>query len=270
MAIVALHSAATGLSALSTQLDVTANNLANANTAGFKVSRTNFEDLMYLERAQPGVENANGDQAPAGLFVGLGTRVANTQLDFAQGNFMPTDRKLDWVIEGAGFFQVNTFGPDGATVGYTRSGNFFRNSEGDVVLGTKNGPRLEPPINIPDNIPLDRISVSATGQVSHVPPNAEQAEVLGEIQLANFVNPAGLEQRGGNIYFSTAASGPPIEGTPGEDTFGTIGQGYLEGSNVDPVKELVSLITTQRAFEMNSQSIQAADQLLQVVGNLRR
>jgi len=268
MAITALHSASTGLSALQKQIDVISNNLSNVNTTGFKNSRVNFEDLMYQEKAQPGVENANGDQRPSGIEVGLGTRVANTQRDFSTGNAVKTGQPLDLFIKGDGFFKVNIREQDGAGVGYTRSGNFFKNAEGDMVLGNSNGPRLEPPINIPED--TTRISVSSDGTVrAHLPGQVEPDEV-GQIELANFVNPAGLKAKGGNVYVETLASGPPITGTPGEGSFGTIKQNMLEGSNVDPVKELVDLIKAQRAFEFNSQSIQAADQALQTIGNLSR
>lgn len=268
MATVALHSASTGLSALSTSLDVIANNLANANTTGFKSSRVNFEDLIYQEKQQPGVENANGDQRPAGLYVGLGVKVSNTQFNFEQGPPIPTDGDLDIYIEGEGFFQVDILEEQGTGIGYTRSGNFFRNSEGNVVLGNSDGPLLQPPINIPED--ATQISISSDGTVSVFLAGAPEPQEIGQIELANFVNAAGLKPLGGNIFVETAASGPPIAGTPGEGNFGTIMQGYLEGSNVDPVKELVSLIKTQRAFEMNSQTIQAADETLQVIGNLRR
>ena len=268
MAITALHSAATGLSALSTELDVIANNLANVNTNGFKRSRVNFEDLLYQEKAQPGVENANGDQRPTGIHVGLGTRVSGTQLDFTQGAPVQTDNDLDVLIDGQGFFQVNIRDDQGAGVGYTRSGNFFVNADGDLVLGNAEGPRLEPPINLP----ADTISVQVSrdgGVFAYVPGQVEPVEV-GQFELATFVNSAGLKSIGGNLFVETAASGPPIEGAPGEGQFGTVVQHFLEGSNVDSVKELVSLIKTQRAFELNSQSIQAADEALQVVSNLRR
>lgn len=268
MAVTALHSAATGLSALSTSLDVIANNLANVNTAGFKSARVNFEDLLYQEKQQPGVENANGDERPAGLYVGLGVKVSNTQFDFEQGPAVPGTGPLDLYIDGEGFFQVDILEEDGGGLGYTRSGNFFRNSEGDMVLGNSDGPRLEPNITIPED--ATRISISKDGTVyAYVNGDAEPANI-GQIELAKFVNPTGLTPIGGNIYIESAASGPPIVGVPGEGNFGTILQGFLEGSNVDPVKELVSLIKTQRAFEMNSQTIQAADQTLQVIGNLRR
>lgn len=268
MAIVALHSAATGLSALSRQIDVIANNLANVNTTGFKASRANFEDLLYQQLAQPGVENANGDHRPSGLYVGLGTRIANTQFDFTQGSPMESGRDLDLMIDGQGFFQVRILQETGTGIGYTRSGNFFINRDGELVLGNSQGPRLEPPITIPAD--AMSIEITADGQVNVFVPNQVDPVNVGQLQLATFVNPAGLRPIGGNIFVETAASGPPIIGAPGEGNFGTILQRFLESSNVDAVRELVDLIKAQRAFEMNSQSIQAADQSLQVIANLRR
>ncbi|MEX0887378.1 MAG: flagellar basal-body rod protein FlgG [Phycisphaeraceae bacterium] len=268
MAITALHSAATGLSALSTSLDVTANNLANLNTTGFKRSRVNFEDLLYQQKAQPGVQNANGDERPAGINVGVGTRVSNTQIDLRQGDMMQTGRELDVAIHGKGFFQVAILPEQGTGVGYTRAGNFFVNSDGDMVLGTADGPRLEPPINVP----ADTLAVQITndGTVHAFEPGQVDPAVVGQIELANFVNPEGLKSIGGNIFVETPASGPAIEGVPGEGQFGTVLQNHLEGSNVNAIDELVNLIKNQRAFEFNSKSIEAADETLQVIGNMRR
>lgn len=268
MAITALHAGATGLSALSTEIDIIANNLANVNTTGFKASRANFEDLLYQEKSQPGVENANGDQRPAGLYVGLGTRISNTQYDFAVGSPVETGSEFDMMIAGTGFFRV-TISPDqGEGVGYTRAGNFFKNRDGDLVLGNLEGPRLEPPVNIPDGVA--EISISADGIVSGMEPGAIERTDFGQIELSTFTNNAGLKSIGGNLFVPTAASGPPIDGMPAEGVFGQIIHKFLESSNVDPVRELVSLIKTQRAFEMNSQSVQAADEALQVISNLRR
>jgi flagellar basal-body rod protein FlgG len=267
MAIIALHSAATGLSALSTNIDVIANNLANATNVGFKASRVNFEDLLYEEKAQPGVENSKGDARPAGLYVGLGTQVSNTQIDFRQGSAITTDDQYDMMIDGQGFFQVDIPDDIGQGIGYTRTGHFFRNNEGDLVLGTRGGPRLIPNINVPESIA--RIAVGDNGTVTGFDGTGEGTE-LGQIQLAIFVNPHGLKQTGGNVYVETDGSGPAIEGVPTEAGFGAISQGHLEASNVNPVRELIDLIKTQRAFEMNSQSIQAADEALQVIANLKR
>ena len=268
MAITALHSASTGLSSLSTELDVIANHLANINTTGFKASRVNFEDLMYQQKQQPGVENANGDLRPAGLYVGLGTKVSNTQIDFTQGDPVSTDHQLDLMIEGHGFFELSIVEDIGGGRAYTRDGNFIRNAEGDLVLGTMDGPRLEPPISIPED--TTKVEITSDGQVFAFTNQDIDGTLVGTITLSTFVNPEGLRSIGGNRYIETAASGPPIQGLPGESQFGTILQNHLESSNVEPVKELISLIKTQRAFEMNSQTIQAADETLQVISNLRR
>lgn len=269
MAITALHTAATGLSALNTQLDVTANNLANSTTIGFKASRVNFEDLFYMQKLQPGVENTNGDTRPIGLFVGLGVRVAGTQLSFEQGNMISTGRPLDVAIEGRGFLRANV-PPDKAPQGiaYTRAGQLTLNQNGDLVFAFANGARLEPAINIPsDAISID---ISPDGQVTVVQPANPDPTVVGQIDLATFVNPEGLKQIGENLFTETQASGPPIVGLPLEQNRGQIRSGFLEGSNVDPTSELVDLIKTQRAFEMNSQTIRTADESLRAITQLRR
>ena len=267
MAVLALHSASTGLNALSTELDVIANNLANVNTTAFKSQRVNFEDLIYQHKKQPGIENANGDQNPAGLQVGLGTQISNTQFNFELGSSNPTGRDLDVFIEGNGFFEVQILSEQGGGVGYTRAGNLFTNRDGELVLGNSQGPRIQPGITIPDD--ALNVAISADGTVAVTNPDGSVTNA-GQLELSTFVNREGLKSIGGNIYVPTEASGPAIAGAPGEGSLGTILQGHLESSNVDPVTELVDLIKTQRAFEMNSQTIQAADEVLQVVGNLRR
>lgn len=267
MAILALQSASSGLSALNTQLDVIANNLANVNTVGFKSSRANFQDLLYVERMQPGVENALGDQRPTGLYVGLGVRVSGTQLNFEQGSPITTDQKKDLMIEGIGFFQVTVEDALGG-IGYTRAGNFAINSDGELVLANDVGRRLEPVITIPED--ATDIQVTNDGRVLVLQPGEVEPTEVGQIQIAAFVNPQGLRQIGENLYTQSEASGDPIVGNPAEDNLGTIRQGLLEASNVDPTRELVELIRTQRAFEMNSQSIRAADDVLQQVAQLRR
>ncbi len=270
MAVTALASGSSGMSALSTQLDVIANNLANINTTGFKAFRTNLEDLAYQERQQPGVENGttNDDPTPAGLYVGLGVRVSNTQQDFSQGNPTQTGRPLDIMIDGDGFLPVQINPDVGGGQGYTRAGNLFVNAEGELVVGSRIGPRLDPPVNVGD-IQASQINISAEGVVSTIDANGTPSE-LGRIQLANFINPQGLEAVGGNVLIESPASGPAIAGDPLTSGLGGIVQNHLEASNVDPVLELVQLIKTQRAFEFNSQSIQAADEALQAIGNLRR
>jgi flagellar basal-body rod protein FlgG len=267
VAINALQSAASGLSALNTALDVTANNLANVNTVGFKGSRVNFQDLLYMERMQPGVETAAGDQRPMGLYVGLGVKASGTQLDFQQGNLQITGRPLDIAIEGNGFFRVTARDSEGDGV-YARAGNLTINSDGELVLATDEGRRLEPTINIPAN--ATGISVASDGTVSVTLPGETEPQTIGNITTSTFVNPAGLKQLGENLYTPTAASGPATEGEPGADDRGSLIQGVLEYSNVDPTKELIELIRTQRAFEMNSQVIRAADDTLRAVTQLRR
>ena len=268
MAIMALHAAAAGMKALDTKLDVTANNLANINTTGFKRSRTNFEDLLYQTKREPGLPNVDDEPIPHGIQVGLGVKIAGTQLDMQQGSVDPTDKPTDLVIEGQGLFQVRTNYDGGPIVAFTRAGNFTVNSEGNLVLGTSTGPILEPPITIPAD--ATEIAVAPNGEVRVRQPGQQQLTQVGQLVLARFVNPEGLKQIGHNLYLDTDASGPAVTGSPQQDGLGAIGQGQLEMSNVDPVRELIALITTQRAFEMNSQSIQSAEQSLQVVSNLRR
>lgn len=268
MAIAALHSAATGLSALSTAIDVTANNIANTNTIGFKVSRVNFQDLMYQQKAQAGVENAIGDISPSGIQVGLGTRISNTQADFTVGSPLKTNNDFDMMINGDGFFKVAILPDQGDGFGYTRAGNFTLNRDGEIVLGNSQGPRLDPGISVPQD--AKEISISSDGVISGILPGSSDRTDFGQITLSTFVNQQGLQSIGGNLFIQTASSGQPIEDIPGQGTLGTIEHRFLESSNVDPVIELVSLIKTQRAFEMNSQTIQAADEILQVIGNLRR
>ncbi len=268
MAITALHSAASGLKALSTRIDVVANNLANAETTAFKRSRANFEDLMYLTLKQPGTSTAAGEISPAGIFVGLGVRISNTQLDLEQGSLERTDRPLDVGIEGQGFFKVKVMDTVGDGTAYTRNGNFFVNNDGELVLGMGDGYKVIPPINVPPD--ATDVSISQDGNVEVMRAGQQNPTNVGQLRLTNFVNPQGLKLMGGSLYVETAASGDPIEGNPGENGTGTVLQGFLEASNVDPVKEVVTLIKTQRAFELNSQSIQTADQALQTVANLRR
>jgi flagellar basal-body rod protein FlgG len=269
MAYVALHSAATGLSALNTELDVTANNLANVNNAGFKASRVNFQDLVYQEKKLPGVENANGDRRPVGVYVGLGVRVAGTQLDFRPGAPLATERELDVYIDGPGFFRVEVE-PERAAGGeaYTRTGSFTLNIDGELVLASDPGRRLLPAIAIPDD--AQNVSINQDGEVFVQTPGDPEPQSVGRIELVDFINPQGLRQLGENLFGETGASGPPIAGNPTEDQFGRLLAGFQESSNVDPTRELVSLIRTQRAFEMNSQVIRAADETLRATSQLRQ
>jgi flagellar basal-body rod protein FlgG len=214
------------------------------------------------------VTNAAGDLTPAGIYVGLGTRISNTQIDTEQGSLENTGRPLDVGIEGNGFFKVKILDSIGDGTGYTRNGNFFVNNEGDLVLGMGDGYKLIPPIQIPQG--ATDISITENGTVAVRRAGEDRLTTVGQLEVAQFINPQGLRLLGGSIYVKTEASGEPVESDPGEEGAGIILQGYLEGSNVDPVKELVTLIKTQRAFELNSQSIQTADQALQTIGNLRR
>ena len=268
MATSALNAAATGLGALSTQIDVIANNLANVNTTGFRRSRVNFEDLLYQQLAAAGTKNSEGSTKPAGIFIGLGVRVSNTQTMFNQGNLDSTDRELDVAIDGDGFFQVkipNTFGTE---VGYTRAGNLGLTPDGELVLGNSDGFKLEPPISIPAE--ATRVDIATDGKVYVTIPSAIEPQEVGQIQLARFSNPAGLRPIAGTLFVETESSGPPTTAYPTEQGMGRLLQKFVEASNVDPVRELVELIRAQRAFELNSQSIQSADEMLQVVANLRR
>ncbi|MEI8195357.1 MAG: flagellar basal-body rod protein FlgG, partial [Phycisphaerae bacterium] len=249
MAIMALHSASTGLRALSTQLDVVSNNLANANNDGFKASRVNFEDLFYQNRQQPGVQNAQADIRPTGISIGLGTRVSGTQLDMSQGSAIETGRPLDVMISGNGFFQVKSLPNQGDGLSYTRTGKFFVNANGDLVLNSSDGFKLDPPINVPTN--TTAIDIGQDGRVFATQPGSTTPTEVGQIQLATFVNPQGLLQIGGNLYQKTDASGQATLSNPGSETAGTLKSGFVEASNVDPVRELVDLIKTQRTFELN-------------------
>lgn len=268
MAINALQSAATGLSALNTALDVTSNNLANINTDGFKTSRPNFQDLYYIEKARPGVMNANGDSTPTGLYVGLGVKVSGTQLDFEQGAPKATGRTLDVMIEGNGFLRVQVDPSIGDGTGYTRAGNLAINKDGEICMANDEGRRLEPIISIPEN--AEGIEITTDGRVLVTIPGQVDTQDVGQIELTTFINPQGLKQVGENLYVETEGSGTPISGLPGEDNRGQIQQGFLEASNTDPTRELIDLIRIQRAFEMNSQTIRAADETLRSIANLRR
>jgi len=270
MAVSALHAAASGMRAQDQKLNVVANNLANISTVGFKRSRVNFEDLLYQQKREPGIPNAEDEYLPHGIQVGMGVRTSGTQLNFEPGPLEVTDKPLDWAILGEGFFQIRTIEGGNEVIMYTRAGNFVRNAQGNLVLANSVGSMLEPPITIPEEAPTSSIQISPDGRVFVQLQGQVEPQQVGQIELARFVNPEGLRQKGQNLFVATEASGEPITGIPTENALGEIADRTLELSNVDPVRELVDLIFTQRAFELNSQAIQSADETLQIVGRLRR
>jgi flagellar basal-body rod protein FlgG len=246
----------TGLDAQQTNVDVIANNLANVSTNGFKRSRAVFEDLLYQTLRQPGSQSSQQTQVPTGLQVGTGVRPVATERVHTQGNLQQTGNALDIAINGQGFLQVLL--PDGTTA-YTRDGSLHVDAQGQVV--TSNGYALQPAITIPAN--AIKVTIGTDGTVSVTQPGQTNAANVGSIQLANFVNPAGLQSVGMNFYLETGASGTPQTGTPGTNGLGLLSQGYVETSNVNVVEELVSMIQAQRAYEINSKAIQTSDQMLQ-------
>ncbi|MFO8156054.1 MAG: flagellar basal-body rod protein FlgG [Pseudomonadota bacterium] len=254
----ALWTSKTGVDAQQHKLDTISNNLANVSTTGFKRDRAIFEDLVYQNVRQPGAQTTQDTQLPSGLMLGTGVRTVATQKLHTQGSPIATDNSLDVAIEGKGFFQV--LRPNGE-VAYTRDGQFQVNSDGQLV--TSNGYQVQPGINIPQD--AQSVDIGSDGTVSvKMPGQAEQA-VVGNLETVDFINPTGLEPIGENQYVETAASGAPQAGVPGQNGLGQILQGYVEGSNVNAVEELVNMIETQRAYEMNSKGISTADQMLQYV-----
>ena len=251
----------TGMEAQQTQLDVISNNLANVSTNGFKKSHAVFEDLMYQNLRQVGSAATEQSTLPTGLQVGLGVRTVATARSFAQGNLKQTGNNLDIAIQGNGFFQLTM--PDG-TIGYTRDGAFQIDNQGRMV--NSNGLPISGGITIPAN--ATAVSISAEGTVSATIPGTIAPQSVGTITLANFVNPPGLEPKGQNVYAESAASGQPNVGTAGANGLGNLMQGFVETSNVNVVQELVTMIQTQRAYEMNSKAIQTSDQMLQKLGQL--
>jgi flagellar basal-body rod protein FlgG len=256
----ALWAAKTGLDAQQTRMSVTANNLANVNTTGFKKGRAVFEDLLYQNVRQVGASTSQDTEAPTGLSLGTGARVVATEKSYTQGSLQTTDNALDLAITGRGFFQVQL--PDGS-IGYTRDGDFQLSSTGELV--TASGYSLQPAITIPDG--AQSISIGADGIVSVQLPGQSAATQVGSVQLVDFINPAGLQPRGENMLVESAASGTPQTGTPGVNGLGAIQQGALESSNVNIVEELVNMIETQRAYEINSKAISTTDQMLEFVTN---
>ena len=251
----------TGLDAQQTQLDVISNNLANVSTNGFKRSRAVFEDLLYQTVRQPGAQSSQQTQLPSGLQIGTGVRPVATERIFTQGNVNQTNNDKDLAIQGNGFFQILL--PDGTTA-YTRDGSFQTDSQGQMV--TSSGYTLQPPITIPLN--TTKLTVGRDGTVSIMQAGSTATTQIGTIQVATFINPAGLESRGENLYVETAASGTPNPNTPGTNGAGALWQGYVETSNVNVVEELVNMIQTQRAYEINSKAITTSDQMLAKLAQL--
>ena len=251
----------TGLDAQQTQMDVISNNLANVSTNGFKRSRAVFEDLLYQNLRQPGAQSSQQTQLPSGLQLGTGVRPVATERIFTQGNLQQTGNDKDVAIQGQGFFQVLL--PDGTTA-YTRDGSFQTDSQGQLV--TSSGFAVQPAITIPAN--AQSISIGRDGTVSVTQPGSSAAVQVGTLQLSTFVNPAGLLSKGENLYTETPASGTASTNTPGSNGAGLLSQGYVETSNVNVVEELVNMIQTQRAYEINSKAISTSDEMLQKLTQL--
>jgi flagellar basal-body rod protein FlgG len=258
----ALYSAASGMTAQQLNVDNIANNLANANTTGFKERRAQFQDLMYQNMIQPGASSGQQTTVPAGLQLGLGTRATSNEIIFTQGSFSETDNPLDVVIQGQGFFQVRR--PSG-DLAYTRDGNFQLDRDGNVV--DSSGNPIQPQITIPQG--AQSITIAEDGTVSYTLAGQTAAQKAGQIQLALFTNPAGLNSIGNTLYQPTDASGDPVVGNPGgSEGLGSLLQGYTEQSNVNVVEEFVNLIQSQRAYEANSRVVKAADEMYQQVNQV--
>jgi flagellar basal-body rod protein FlgG len=255
----ALYVSKTGLSAQDMSLTTISNNLANASTVGFKRDEAVFQDLLYQVKREPGGLNSQNSQLPSGLQLGTGVRIEGTTKQFTQGSLEVTDQALDMAVNGRGFFQVLL--PDGST-SYTRDGQFQLNSEGQVV--TASGNLLEPAITVPQN--ASSVTIGEDGIVSVATSGETAVQQIGQINTVDFINPQGLKALGNNLFAETEASGNAQGGTPGLAGFGEVKQGMLEQSNVDTVKELVDMITVQRAYEMNSKVVSTADQMLQYIG----
>ena len=260
--IKALNTAATGMQAQQSNMDVVSNNLANVSTAGFKKSRAQFEDLMYQNLKDPGQASGLNSISPTGVQIGLGVRTAAVQKDFEIGNAQVTKNPLDIQIEGPGFFQV--MNGDGQ-IGYTRDGQFKKDPTGRIV--DKNGNVLQPEITIPAD--ATGIEITNTGEVQILKGPNDPPATIGQIDIVNFINPAGLKAMGKNVFMQTSASGQPAVARPGLNGTGYLAQGQVEMSNVNIVDEMVNMITSQRAYETNSKAVQAADQMLQTINNLR-
>lgn len=260
----ALFSAGSGMNAQQMNIDNIAHNLANANTAGFKMRKTQFQDLLYQNFIQPGAAAGAQTVVPSGLQIGLGARPVSNEIVFTQGNFTQTNNPLDLVIQGKGFFQIRR--ATGETA-YTRAGGFHMDRDGNIV--TADGDPLEPQITLPPE--AQSVTIAADGTVSYMLAGQTASQIAGQIQLANFTNPAGLNSIGRNLYLPTDASGEPTLGLPGgQEGLGALMQGYSEGSNVSVVEEFINLIVSQRAYEANSKVVRAADEMYQQVNNMTR
>lgn len=260
----ALWTAATGMKGQQTNLDVVSNNIANVNTAGFKKYRVDFQDLMYQSmRTEGTVTGDDNNQVPTGVNLGHGTKVAATQRVYLQGNFQETGNDFDMVIQGSGFFQVTL--PDG-TLAYTRDGSFKVDSTGRLV--TSDGYVVEPAIVLPED--YTSVTVSPDGRVSVTIPGQNDPDEIGQLELARFINPAGLTAMGQNLYLQSGSSGEPVVAVPGENGLGSIVQRYLEMSNVQLVEEMVNMIVCQRAYEINGKAVTTSDEMLQTAVGLKR
>lgn len=253
--------AKSGMEAQQIQLDHISHNLANSSTNGYKQSHAVFEDLIYQNLRQSGANSSEQTQLPTGLQVGLGVRPVATSREFSQGNLQQTSNSLDVAIQGRGFFQITM--PDGTT-GYTRDGSFQLDSQGQIV--TNNGYVVQPGITVPAQ--STGLTIGSDGTVTVLVPGSTTPQTLGQIQLADFINPAGLDPKGENLFAETAASGTPQTAAPTSSGMGSLSQGFVETSNVNVVQELVTMIQTQRAYELNSKAIQTSDQMLQKLGQL--
>jgi flagellar basal-body rod protein FlgG len=259
-----MYSAASGMTAQQMNVDNIANNLANSGTSGYKQRRAQFQDLLYQSVVQPGTAASQQTVVPGGLQIGLGTRASSNEIIFTQGAFSQTENPLDMVIQGNGFFQVRR--PSGE-LAYTRDGSFHLDKDGSIV--TQSGDPLEPQVTIPAD--AQQITIARDGTVSYTLPNQTAAQQAGQIQLAGFQNPGGLNSLGGNLYAPTDASGDAVVDAPGgQSGLGSVMQGYVEQSNVSVVEEFISLIVAQRGYEANSKVVQAADNMYQQVNNLSR
>ncbi len=260
--IKSLLTASTGMAAQQANMDVIANNIANVNTSGFKKSRAEFEDLIYHTEKEPGAQTGMNAYSPNGVQTGMGVRTAAIQKDFEEGSAQITKNPLDLQIEGSGFFQLLT--PDGQIV-YSRDGSFKKDPNGTIV--DKNGNVLQPQITIP--VEAQGLEIGANGEVKVTTGNSTALQSVGQIDIVNFVNPAGLKALGKNVFAQTSSSGQPLTNRPGSNGVGYLAQGQIEASNVNIVDEMVNMITAQRAYETNSKVIQAADQMLQSINTLR-